>query len=266
MGLIYSTDIVTLDDVTITNYSCSELDEHEKENVLELTNLQRDWRCDDLDVGSGMYIDHGSGGADIVAIALLDVNFDHVRIYGSDDTISWLDSADTATGLLPVSLNHFINRYNIYVDLSSFGNYEYHLITTPAAANAVGRYTTTWKIGSVVMCYSVTELSTGIAQNTPRAEQSRSVRTLANGRRRVRKLGNLWRFEDIIDFPAGSETDREEILDLFTADDLDPGLLLYYNDGDTSEVYFGTKDASFQTEYIFNDVYRPSPFKFIEYI
>ena len=266
MSLIYSTDIVTLADVTITNYSTTEAVGHEANNVLVLDNLGRDWRCADTDVDSGMYFDFGSDGADLAAIALLDANFSKVQIIGSDDAVNWDDSADYDSGIVTISRNPYTGRYNVYINTAAMSTREYVRVTVPTGASAVGRYTNTWKIGSVVMCYSVTELSTGRDSMAPGATQARLNPALSNGRLRPIKQGSLWRFEDIISFPTGAEADREEVLDLFTADDLNPGLLLYYNNGDTSEVYFGLKSPEFRSEYVMSGVCKPSSFKFMEYV
>lgn len=266
MGLIYSTDIVTLADVTLGNYSTTELVGYEHENLLELDNLCRHWRCADLDAWSGVYFAFSAPVA-LAAIAILDANFTKVKIYGSADTSVWSDPTDYYSQVKTISQNPYTGRYNIYIDISAgFTSYQYLLFNVDTTATAVGPYTTTWKAGSVVMCYSVEELTTGKAGMSPSATQARATYYLNNGRPRVVKKGSLWRYEDVINFPTGADADREEVLDLFTADDLNPGMLLYYNNGDTSQVYFGTKDASYQTEYVYDGIYTPGSFKFIEYI
>lgn len=258
MGLIYSTDIVTLADVTLGNYSTTELVGYENENLLELDNLCRHWRCADLDAGSGVYFAFSAPVA-LAAIAILDANFTKVNV--------WTDPTDYQSGLQTISQNPYTGRYNIYLDISAgFTSFQYLLFNVHSTATAVGPYTTTWKAGSVVMCYSVETLTTGRELMAPGASLPRTVQTLRNGRVRPVKQGSLWRFEDTIEFPAGVEGTRDDVLDLFTVDDFDPGILLYYNNGDTSEVYFGTKDPSFKTEFISDGVHKPSSFRFVEYV
>ncbi len=165
MPVIFTNDFITYDSTDIT--SRSEASGYDDGNIRNLWNLKRRFRAGDLtksDTNPLLRIDMSSAQS-VAAIFLNDINFDTVRILGhaSDLGTNWT-TASYDSGDLDVSRDALVNRYKIFKELTSF-SYRWLAIATPAAASAVGDYTTTWEVGTVCILDSITEFNEGMSFN-----------------------------------------------------------------------------------------------------
>lgn len=247
MGIILSNDYIKPINANI--YARSEVGGFAKVNTMDFLHLKRRFRADDLtksDINPILRFDL-SAAKTIVAVVLVDVNFDKVRIRGDagDLGADWSGSTFDSGADHAVSLNTQINRYHIYIPLTAF-NLQWLAIMTPAAASAVGSYTTKWEIGKVVILDSVTTLSKNMAYGYKRKASISYIDSdhATGGSERVKISDDRQWMADIV-FNYRTLTDEAE---LWTIDNIDIGnpLIFYENDSDTSKVYLCLRDDSYE--------------------
>ena len=267
MGIILSNDYLQIADTNI--YARSVASGFSKANVMDYWHLKRRLRAGDLtksDINPIYRFDMTSAQT-IVGIVLIDVNFNKVRIRGhaTDLGVNWAASTFDSGADHIVSLNTQINRYHIYIPLTAF-NLRWSAIMTPAAASAVGSYTTYWEIGSVVLLDSVTTLTKNMAYGYARqASKAYQDITLAHGGGERISLGDQRKWEADVIFGNRILTDEAE---LWTIDNYDIGkpLIFYENDGDTSKVYLCLRDSGYEGTIEADNIVKGNMIRFKELI
>lgn len=246
-NLIITNSWVTVPDSGITVRSASS--GYDKQNVMDYWHGRQRFRAGDLiksDTNPLMVIDFGAAQS-IVAVALLGVNFDKTRIRGhaSDLGTNWSTSSWNSGSDKAVSLNKTVNRYNLFLPLTAF-SYRYFAIMTPAAAGAVGDYTTYWEICKVVLLTVATPLTINMDYPFQRKgpKPYKDISLLHGGGERV-ELGKAKRYEATITFGKRPETDEAELWTLDALDNAQP-VLLYENLGDDSAVFLVLRDTDYE--------------------
>ena len=264
-NIIFTNDIITVADANITVQSTAT--GFAKANVFNHGTLKRRWRMDSLTksaVNPVINLDMTSVRT-LTAIVLYDVNFDKVNILGhaSDLGTNWAAPTFDSTAIT-ISKDAQTGRYDVYIPLTAF-NYRYLAIIIPAAASAVGTYTTKWEIGDVVLLDSGSAFSKNMALGYSRgAEQAFAELKLASGHVERSTLGDM-QWMGILEF--GVRTTTEEA-DLTTLNNLDISetLIFYENAGDTSKVYVCLRDDHYKGTYLANDIVTSNSFKLTERI
>ena len=243
-NIIVSKDFITTATGAITVQSTAT--GYDKLNVFNHSILKRRWRMDSAgtsDVNPVMYFDM-SAAKTVVAVVLDDVNFNKVHILGhaSDLTTDWT-AASFTTGAVTISADAQTGRYKAYIPLTAF-DYRWLAIVVPAAASAVGSYTTKWEIGRVGILDSVYTFTKNMGRNYQRgAIQEFSEMTQQNGHRARVKDGDIY-WQGTLDFPYRTLTQEVDLTTLNNYDIDDP-LVFYENGGDTSKVYFCLRDTNY---------------------
>jgi hypothetical protein len=203
---------------------------------------------------------------DIDAIMLNDINFSYTRILGNSTYLStdW-SGASFNSGDIAISSDEVVDRYKVYIPLTGF-NYRYLAIATPAISNAVGDYTTSWEVGSVILMQTVDELTIKTEYGytrwaTRRSEDSESI---YGGIERLLLSDNLaWHGEVV--FGIRRESDESECWDLNNYDPAKP-MIFYENNNDTSKVYLCVRDNNYEGTQIFKDHVEGNTIQFEELI
>lgn len=242
-NIIFSTDIITVSDAEITPRS--QLTGYDDENIMDLWRLKRRFRADDLtqsDTNPLLRIDM-SAAKTVPALVIDDVNFDTVCIKGhaSDLTTDWT-TASFAGSDLTVSQNPITGRYSIFIPLTDF-DYRWMAIMTPAAASAVGSYTTKWEVGRVAILDTYTELTANMAYGFYQGadQQYADIAIPHGGRDRIDLSGGLVRWRGKVRWGNRSTANVADLRTINLLGMSDP-LVFYLNNGNTSEVYICVKE------------------------
>ncbi len=244
MGTIISNDFISVADAEITSRSSAS--GYDKKNVMNLWNLKRRFRAGDLtksDSNPLLIFDMGSAQT-VDAVFLNDVNFDTVRIFGhaSDLGTNWaaasLDTGDVTIG----KGGRVSNRYKAYIPLTSF-NYRWLAVGTPAAASAVGDYTTAWEVGTVAIMDTVTEFSTSMGYPMVTTAEELYVDV---GRSERISLNDAKQGLISLSFSNARPIANTDLDTFQNMGDAEP-LLIYVNDSDTAQAWIVRKDTTVST-------------------
>jgi len=253
-NLIYSQDFITVSDGNIAARSTTA--GYAKVDVMDYWHLKARHRAADLtasNIEELLVFDFGSSEV-VEAVYLSDVNYDTVRIYGDDADLSsdW-STADFDSGNVTISQNDWTGRYQVYIPLTSF-EYQFLTIVTPAAASAVGPYTTFWETGNVCILQSVTTLSTNIGYPIKQWTEELFVDVGRSGRVSVNDVTG-WMGE--ITLGARTRTDETEAQLLGRMSKSEP-ILVYLNQSDTSEAYLCLMDQGYSSDWFTADLVQSS--------
>lgn len=244
-NLIYSQDFITVANAKIT--SRSDTAGYAKIDIMDYWHLKARHRAGDLtksDVNP-LFIFDFDAAKSVIAVYLSDVNYDKVRIraHASDLTTNWTTSTYDS-GDITLSQNAWTGRYQGYVPCPF--NLRYMAICTPAAAGAVGSYTTYWETGCVAILDSVTTLSKNIAYPLQQETQHSFVDVGRTGRV---SLSSVVGWVGGINFGIRLKTDETEAKAFGRLDKSTP-VLIYLNQSDTSEAYLCVVDQGYSSEWI----------------
>lgn len=243
-NLIYSQDFITVADAAIT--SRSDTAGYAKADIMDYWHLKARHRAADVtksDSNPLFRIDLGAAET-VVAVYLSDVNYNKVRIraHASDLTTNWAASTYDS-GDISLSQNAWTGRYQGYVP--TVFNLRYMAICTPAAATAVGSYTTYWETGCVAIFDSVTTFSENIAYPLQQETQQLFVDVGRTGR--VNLSGTVG-WVGGINFGNRTITNEAEAKTFGRLDKSQP-VLIYLNQSDTSEAYLCVVDQNYSSEW-----------------
>lgn len=264
-NIIVSTDIIEVADAEITAQSTDS--GYAKADVMDLWHLKRRWRmgtADKSSINPIIYFDMGEAKT-VTHIMLDDVNFSKVVILGhaSDLSTDWT-AASFSSGEVAISCDAQVNRYKVVIPLTAF-NYRWLAVCVPAAASAVGSYTSKWQIGRVVILDSATTFTKNMAYGYQRgSRQGYKELSLASGHRERYKIGDV-QWEGILSF--GHRTSAEEA-DLTTLAnlDIDDPMVFYENNSDTSKCYLCLRDDHYMGTVKYSNLLTAQTMKFTEII
>lgn len=248
-NLIYSQSFITVADDAITARTSAS--GYDKVDIMDYWHLKARHRATDLtasDTSTLFRIDLTTASQAVAGVYLSDVNYDKVRIYGHATDIgagSWAGATwPTSKADITLSQNPWTGRYQGYIPTSGFA-YRWMGIIVPAAATAVGSYTTTWETGVVCIMSSVTTLSINLgyplrqSTNHPFTDTGRSGRI---------SLGDVVQWVGEISFGVRSRTDEAEA-QAFGRLSASTPVFVYLNQDNTSEAYLCLRDQGYSSEW-----------------
>jgi len=251
-NLIYSQDFITVADGNITARSSTA--GYDKVDIMDYWHLKAKHRAADLtksDTNPLFIFDFGSAQT-VDAVYLSDINYDTVRVFGhaSDLTTNW-STASFDSGDVSVTQNEWNGRYQIYIPLTSF-DYQFLAIATPAAASAVGSYTTYWETGCVAIFDSVTTMGVNMGWPLRQTAEQHFVDVGRSGRVGLNAppgwIGDITFGE----MARSNETYTKALGRL----DLSTPVFIYINQDDDSEAYLCLMDQGYSSEWFGYDVVR----------
>ena len=224
--------IITNSFVTLTNSMLtarSENASYPKVDCLKQLRLMDVFRAADVTATDYLLKLNYGAAQSVAGVALLNCNFDHVQIEGhASDT--W--GAPTYAGSsLAVSQNPYTGRYNIFIPLTAF-NYQYMKIYIPAGTVEIGTSQSEWQIGTLVVMSGATPLTTNISYGF--SQGADEVTEDVGGDKA--SIDDTMEWEGTISFGNRSTDYKSAILALGRMAKSKP-VLIYINEGDTSEVY-----------------------------
>lgn len=242
MGILFSDDIIAVADANISARSVAS--GFAKADVMDFWHLKLRLRANDLTKSNinPLLIFNLGAATEVVAVLLNDVNFDKARIrghasnLGTDWSTSSFDSGDVSVGQAKTG------RCQGYIPLTSF-NYQYLAVFTPAAASAVGEYTTAWEVGTVVILGSATELSPSHAMGYTQELEQPYQDVGRSGRVSLNDVP-AWQAE--VFFSSRPATDTG--VWTFNRINFASPFVFYENAGDTAAAYLVIKDRNFEAE------------------
>ena len=233
--------IITNSFVTLTNSMLTARSEnatYPKVNCLKQLRLMDVFRAADVTAADYLLKINFGVAQNVAAIALLNVNFDHVQIQGNASDV-WT-SPSYAGSSLSVSQNKYTGRYNIFIPLTAF-NYQYLRIYIPAGTVEVGTSQGEWQIGTMVIMSSASALSTNISYGF--SQQADEVIESIGGD--IASVDDTLEWEGTVSFGDRNKSDHEAtILALGRMAKSSP-VLFYLNDSDTSEVYLCYRESTY---------------------
>jgi len=244
-NLIYSQDFITVADASIT--ARTSVAGYNKLDVMDYWHLKARHRSSDLtksDINPLFIFDMGSAQT-VTSIYLSDINYDKVRILGHAASLAadWT-AATFSSGDIAVSQNAWTGRYQVYIPLTAF-NFRYLAVATPAAASAVGSYTTTWETGLVCIMDSVTTFTQNVAYPFRQMTEQSFIDIGRTGRM---SIGDTIGWVGEITFGARNKSDELELKTFGRVDKSQP-FLFYVNYDDTSEAYICLMDHGYSSEW-----------------
>ncbi len=260
---IVANNFVSVDDADIT--ARSETSTMPKVNVMSWASPLYRYRADDLvqsDTNPLLIFDFGSAQS-LAAVAIDNVNFDTVRIFGhaSDLGTNW-STATYDSGDLTVSLDNFSLRYKAYIIPATTFNYRYMAIGTPAAATAVGDYVTKWEIGRVLPIETMTTLEINHNHGYTKVPRE-TYKDMGRGGRIPQSTDR--QVELTIPFHPRSTSYTTDMHALNAMSQSAP-ITFYENQGDTSQFWVCLRDTAYSWEYLQGGQYQVSTQKFKEAI
>ncbi len=259
--IIVSNDFVDLGTITAISVTAGYPDE----NVEEYWHLKRRFRAGAVpksDTDFLLKFDFGAAKS-VVAVVLNDVNFDTARIraHASDLANNW--AASTYTGLADntVSLDERVNRYKIYIP--AVFDLQWMIVQVPAAASAVGDYTTKWEVGSVVVLSAVNTFAKN-AYSRSAAKPFEDVEMPSGGFERV-SLGDNLAWEGTVSIDTRAESDESELWTLNALDSSQP-LILYENRDEDDKVYLCVRDDAYVGNLVYQGLITGSTIRFKELV
>lgn len=251
-NIIVSNSFVTVSNTNIT--SLTENIDYPKINVMDYWHLKRRFRTNELfDVTSddARYILKFDFGVDqiIDGLFLNDINFNKVRIYGSksasgDLGTDWQAAAFDSGENHSVTLDERVNRYKIYLPLTSF-NHRYLAIVVPTAASAVGDYKTNAEIGTVVFISASTIFTFNMDYGYERSS-SKAYKEIALGTESVERvaLADNLKWNGSLSFSARTLSNETDLWTLNRMDNAGP-LFFYENQDDDDKAYICVRDDDY---------------------
>lgn len=271
-NIIFSDDFIT--SATITAISTAS--GYDADNVLNLVNLERNWRMNSANKSDteAVLIFDMAAAKSLTAIVLDHVNFDKVVIKGHDSDLSeestsgqneWGNS-DFTSGEIAISKDAKTNRYKVFIPLPGF-NYRYLAILIPTTASSVGSYTSKWQIGRVGLIDSYYTFGRNDDWGRQRGASQAFYEVRFGSGRIVRASAGIKRWEATLNFNSPRRISSEEIdLDTLNNYNMEDTILFYENDGDTSKVYFCVRDTDYFGTYTLYDGVSGNSIKLIELI
>lgn len=244
MGLIYSSDIILVDDGDITARSTAA--GYAKVDIMDYWHLKARHRANDVtksDTNPLFRFDMDAAKT-IVGVYLSDVNYNKVRIraHASDLGTDWSTSTYNS-GDVSLAQNPWTGRYQGYVPCVF--NLRYMAVLTPAAASAVGDYTTLWETGAVAIFDSVTELAVNFDHPL---QQWADDAILEVGRSGVVQLSDVMQWHGAFTFGNRLVADETE-LQLLNRTGRGSPVLVYLNDGNTSLAYLCKRKTAWKSSW-----------------
>lgn len=244
-NVIITNSFVTLINSMLT--ARSENASYPKVNCLKQLRLMDVFRAADITANNYLLKINFGSAQSCSAVALLNVNFSHAQIQGNASDV-WT-APSYAGSSLTISQNKYTGRYNIFIPLTSF-NYQYMRIYIPAGTTEVGTSQGQWQIGTMVIMSSASPLSKNIAY---RFTQSADEATEEIGGD-VASISPVLEWEGTISFGNRKRSDCESmILNLNRMSKSNP-VLIYVNEGDTSEVYLCYRESNFSLSRPYNSI------------
>jgi len=201
-----------------------------KVNCLKQLRLMDVFRAADVTATDYLLKLNFGAAKSVAAVALLNCNFDHAQVQGHASDV-W--TAPTYAGSsLAVSQNQYTGRYNIFIPLTAF-SYQYMRIYIPAGTVEVGTAQTEWQIGTMVIMSGATALATNISYGF---SQSADEVTEDIGGDKA-SIDDTMEWEGSLSFDIRSKTDYQAAILALGRMSKSKPVLVYINDGDTSEVY-----------------------------
>lgn len=263
--IIVSKDIISVANAEITAQSTAS--SFAKVNVMDFWHLKRRWRMDSLtksSINPVIYFDLGSAKT-IDSIILNDVNFDKVVILGHASNLStdWT-AASFSSGEISISKDAQIDRYKVYIPLTSF-NYRWLAICVPSAASAVGSYTTKWEIGTVLPLDSIHTFTHNMSPEYRRgAQRAYGDIELKSGHVERVEFGEI-RWTATLSF--GNRTVTEEV-DLTTMNNMNISepFIFYENNSDISKVYLCLRNSDYSGTMVANNAVTGTSIQLLEMV
>lgn len=267
MGIIVSGDFIAVGNTEIT--ARAEVSAYPKVNIMDNWHLKRRFRADDLvksDSNPILRLDLGSAQT-VAGVMLNDVNFDKTRIRGhaTDLGTNWAASTYDSGSDHAVTLDSIVNRYKIYIPLTAF-NYRWLAIMTPAAAGAVGSYTTKWEIGTLIILDSAPELSVNMAYGyeVSASKASQENEMPSGGLEKIALSDNLrWTGKAV--FENRSQSDESEMWTLNRIDNASP-VVFYENGGDDEKCYLAVRDDDYRSTLVNYGIVKGNGIQFKELV
>jgi hypothetical protein len=201
------------------------------------------------------------------AVILNHVNFDMVVIKGSntDSSASW-GTPSFETSELSISSDVVVDRYKIYIPLTSF-NYKYLQIHLPGDVEEVsGSSLGVWSMGNVMLITDVVELSRNMSYGYQKTtDQALKDIPLGHGGTDRIKLGDFIKALISVVFKIRRSSDEVELWTMNKLDMSKP-MCLYENMNVTNKVYICLRDTSYRSKLVQNNQVLGNTIKFEELI
>jgi len=243
-NVIITNSFVTLTDSMLTARSAN--GSYPTVSCLKQLRLMDVFRAADVTATDYLMTINFGAAQSVAAVALLNCNFDHVQIQGHASD-AWADPTSPGSSLA-VSQNPYTGRYNIFIPLTAW-NYQYMRIYIPAATAEVGTSQSEWQIGTLVIMSSATALATNISYGF---SQGADEATEDVGGDKA-SIDDTMEWEGTISFDLRSKTDYQATILALGRMSKSKPVLIYLNDGDTSEVYLCYREDAISLTRKFND-------------
>lgn len=237
-NIVFSNSFVNVADANITART-TDASVGAKVNVMDRWHLKRRFRANDVTANDYLLKFNFGAAQTLVAVVLLDVNFNTVKIQGHATDV-WTSPSYAGTNLT-VSQNAITGRYNIYIPLTAF-NYQYLRVFIPTGTTAVGTYTTKWEVGTVCFLSAQTTLAHNMSYGFKQSGQHfyRENQAPHGGTERI-LVGSSIAWNGVLPFGNRASSYGEELNTVNKMDMAQP-IIYYHNDSDTSEVYLCVRD------------------------
>jgi hypothetical protein len=259
-NIIISNSIISVSSSNIT--ARSQDPKYPRINVLDNWHLVRHYRSTDATASTWLLkIDFGST-QQLTGIFLNDVNFEKVRIEGSDDDTSW--GAPSYASTHTISKDERVDRYKIFISATDF-NYRYMRIFIPTGTTVASTHTV-WKVGTVVCLSSHLIFNENMAYGYQRsANRTYEDISLPHGGVERVSLGDYlaWSGQAVFNVVASS---NESDLWTLNAMNISNPIVFYENAGETDKAYLCLRDSAYTGTVITNDLVKCSVIRFKEIV
>lgn len=248
-NLIYSQSFITVIAAAITARTTAA--GFAAVDTMDYWHLKLKHRADDFtksDTLTLFRIDMTTVDQAVAGVYLSDVNYDKVRVYGHASDIgdgSWAAATWPAVKAdISLVQNPWTGRYQGYIPTSGFA-YRWMGILVPAAATAVGSYTTKIETGVICIMSSVTTLTVNLGYPLKQSTNQPFVNVGRSGRV---SLGDVVQWIGEISFGVRNRSGEAEATTFGRLDASTP-VFVYLNQDNTSEAYLCLKEQGYSSDW-----------------